>query len=210
MDFGSVFSGGGGGIMSMSLGHNLRVEDEARQRSHDQQDFQAKMSNSAHVREVADLKAAGLNPILSAGGSGASSPGGASMMPSESDPVAGAVSAMRANTERDAADANIDQAKTQAGLNSANAAKQAEEAKQLKWLNEFYQTPSGRKALIYRDQKTTFGGLGAVGTSIVDPVVNSAKSAGKAVNDYIYSPGKTFQIDKKSDDAFKRTHPLRR
>lgn len=48
--------------------------------------FQRNMSNTAHQREMADLKAAGLNPILTGKYGGASTPSGS--MPTISNPVA--------------------------------------------------------------------------------------------------------------------------
>jgi len=95
--------------------------------------WMTEMSNSAHQREVKDLVAAGLNPVLSTG-VGASTPGGS--MPSLSAPgVAASRSFSDATTALSSARVSREQVKTlqsQQAVNSAQVAKlQADAAKSL-------------------------------------------------------------------------------
>lgn len=107
---GSSLVGLVGGIFGQSQANRAN-----RDLAQEQMNFQKHMSDSAHQREVNDLRAAGLNPILSANAGASSPPGAMATMQNEITPgISSAIEARRLSKE-------IDAVGSQVALNAAQA-----------------------------------------------------------------------------------------
>lgn len=113
------------GLNAISSALNIREARKNRK-------FQERMSSTAHTREMADLKRAGLNPLLTGKYGGSSTPGGAQAAPIDLEKgVTSAAEISMKGQQKKLMQSQIGVANSQSQLNQSNSAKSVVEAEKI-------------------------------------------------------------------------------
>lgn len=206
LDLGGSLVSGGASLLGGIL--DRRASAKAAEK---QMDFQREMSNTAHQREVADLRAAGLNPILSGtGGQGASTPQGAKADNTSLGIGEAVNSAQRGYTLGTQKDLMVEQTRAQkesANVSEADAANRRLETPRLEAHAEVWRDPLYRRKAALAEISAKSGpldkGLATLienGGPIVDSVGNLVNSAQEAA---IAAPAAAAKFIQQKIDAAK-------
>lgn len=164
------------------------------------QSFQERMRETQYTTQVADMKRAGLNPILAAQqGGGAGTPGGGSASggPDMGGIVSSALAAKKISAELDLINSQTDQnkagklsAQTQAILNMANSEKAVASAKQITAATE----GQGIRNLILRLEEMKFKTVGGgwLGT-LLDNAIKVLRSTIRGATNYAGDAADTYR-----------------
>lgn len=147
--------------------------------------FQRDMSSTAHQREVADLRAAGLNPILSAtGGGGASTPSGATAQMSAPDIANSASRMTEVYRENEVRKKSMELMDAQIDATNMQRWKTSEEYSALQYANiiprikyeSILENPSLQKLIKYEPYADSIGRYGNSASSLLKPITDTIRS----------------------------------